>query len=157
MKKLNLKSGFIPVWILIIAVLGGILVFGFINWQKSGNFFGFSPYKTVDLSELLSFANFYDSKKICTLGYYVQTGRLTILKVSLDEDEFTKSIWINNPLEEQIIFPSSVYPNKKVTAKICGHFESHRAGEFGNPSVWNHQLTVEKFETYGEPEIINNF
>lgn len=133
------------------------VIFGLYNWQRTGQFFGFSQYKNVDLTELLSFANLYSGKKICTQGFYVQTPTTSILKVSLSEDEFTRSAWVNNPTEKEIILQSSYAPEKSVQAKICGLFESRRAGEFGNPPVWNHQITVEKFETFGQPHPLGKF
>jgi hypothetical protein len=68
----------------------------------------------------------------------------------MEEDRFTRSTWINNLTGKDIIFIYSAATSKYVWARLCGSFESHRGGEFGNPSVWNHQLTVKKFETFGE-------
>jgi hypothetical protein len=133
------------------------LIFGLYNWQKTGQFFGISTYKNVDLVQLLSYANLYSGKKVCTKGYYLQTPNISILKVSLEDDQFTRSAWISNPTEKPIILQSQYAPEKSVQAKICGFFESRRAGEFGNPPVWNHQLTVEKFETFGQPQPLGNF
>jgi len=147
--------GFIKFLVPIILILA--LIYGFVNWQKTGQFFGFSSYKYVDLTQLLSYANLYSGKKVCTQGSYVQTPGTSILKVSLGEDEFTRSTWINNPTEREIILQSPYAPEKSVQAKICGFFQSSRGGEFGNPPVWNHQLTVEKFETLDQPQPLNKF
>ena len=143
-------NGFVSFFLIISAIIVGALLYGFINWQTSGNFSGFSPYKEVELVDLLSFGNLYDGKKVCTKGYYVKTHDLEILKVSMEEDRLTKSTWVNNQSGKDIIFTYSAASSKYVWAKLCGSFESHRGGEFGHPSVWNHQLTVEKFETFGE-------
>jgi hypothetical protein len=146
-----------PLGFLILVIMIVVFVFGLVNWQKTGQFFGISAYKNVDLVALLSFANLYSGKKICTEGFYVQTPGVSILKVSLSEDEFTRSAWINNPTEKEIILQSPYAPEKSVQAKICGFFQSSRGGEFGNPPVWNHQLTVEKFEILDQPQPLNKF
>jgi len=49
-----------------------------------------------------------------------------------------------------IIFQPFVSGTKAVKAKLCGKFESRRAGEWGTPAVWNHNLTVDKFDILGE-------
>ena len=142
--------GFVSLVFIISILIVGILIYGFINWQQSGNFFGFSPYKEVRLVDLLAFGNLYDGKKVCSTGFYIKTPDLEILKVSMEEDRFTKSTWVNNQSGKDIIFTGSAASSKYVWARLCGSFESHRGGEFGQPSVWNHQLTVEKFQTFGE-------
>ena len=144
------SRGFVSFFLIISAIIVGALFYGFVNWQRSGNFFGFSPYKEVRLVDLLAFGNLFDGKKVCTEGVYVKTPDLEILKVSMEEDRFTRSTWINNQSGKDIIFTASATSSKYIWAKLCGSFESHRGGEFGHPSVWNHQLTVEKFETFGE-------
>ena len=83
--------GFVSFFLIISAIIVGVLFYGFVSWQKSGNFFGFSPYKEVELVDLLSFGNLYDGKKVCSTGFYVKTPDLEILKVSMEEDRFTKS------------------------------------------------------------------
>ena len=143
-------------FLIIAAIIVGALFYGFINWQRSGNFFGFAPYKEVRLVDLLAFGSLYDGKKICSTGFYVKTPDLEILKVSMEEDRFTRSTWINNQTGKDIIFSTTSSSSKYVWAKLCGSLESHRAGEFGQPSVWNHQLTVEKFETFGEEKRLEN-
>src|SRR3972149_10138868 len=142
--------GFVSFFLIISAIIVGVLFYGFVSWQTSGNFSGFSPYKEVELVDLLSFGNLYDGKKVCTKGYYVKTHDLEILKVSMEEDRLTKSTWVNNQSGKDIIFTYSAAPSKYVWARLCGSFQSERGGEFGEPSGWNHQLTVEKFETFGE-------
>lgn len=142
--------GFVSFFLVVSIITVGILVYGFINWQKSGIFFGFSPYKEVRLVDLLSFGNLYDGKKVCSTGFYIKTPDLEILKVSLEEDRYTRSTWINNQTGKDIIFSTTSSSSKYVWARLCGSFESHRGSEFGTPSVWNHQLTVEKFQTFGE-------
>ncbi|OGD84823.1 hypothetical protein A2165_04640 [Candidatus Curtissbacteria bacterium RBG_13_40_7] len=137
---------------LIVLIVG--VIFGLYNWQRTGRFFGFSFYNNVDFLELLSFANLHDGKKICTKGLYFQDSNISILRVSLDDDQFTRSAWIVNPTEKDIILQSPYAPKKSVQAQICGLFQSSRAGSFGEPPVWNHQITVEKFKTFGVPQII---
>ena len=148
--------GFVSFFLIISAIIVGVLFYGFVNWQKSGSFFGFSPYKEVKLVNLLSFGNLYDGKKVCSEGFYVKAPDLEILKVSMEEDRITRSTWVDNQSGKDIIFTASAASSKYVWAKLCGSFESHRGGEFGRPSVWNHQLTVEKFETFGEDKRLEN-
>ena len=148
--------GFVSFFLIVSIIIVGVLFYGFVNWQSSGNFFGFAPYKEVKLVDLLSYGNLYDGKKVCSEGFYVKTPDLEILKVSMEEDRFTRSTWINNQTGRDIIFSTTSSSSKYVWAKLCGSFESHRAGEFGHPSVWNHQLTVEKFETFGEEKRLEN-
>lgn len=133
----------------LVASIIGILMFIFIRWQQSSSFFGFSPYKEVHILDLLSFANLYSGKKICTKGYYVESPSYSILKVSLKEDEFTRAAWVN--ANDHDIIPGIASEEKSVIATICGYFESRRNGEFGYPAVWNHQLTVDSLKTEGEP------
>ena len=148
--------GFVSFVLLISAIIVGTILYGFISWQKSDSFFGFSPYKDVGLADLLSFGNLYDGKKVCSVGYYVKAPDLEILKVSMEEDRFTKSTWVENQSGKDIIFTTPAAPAKYVWAMLCGKFQSHRGGEFGEPSVWNHQLTVKKFETFGEEIRLEN-
>lgn len=133
---------------LVVATVG-FVIYAFINWQESSKFFGFSPYKTVKLIDLLSFANLYKEKLVCTRGFYLQAEKLSIIKVSLEDDEYTRSAWVNNPKGREIItrVPGQT---RAVEATLCGYFESRRAGEFGILPVWNHQLTVDNFETHGD-------
>ena len=72
------------------------------------------------------------------------------MKVSMDEDRFTRSTWVNNQTGKEIIVTTFAPSAKYVWAKLCGEFQSGRGGEYGTPSVWNHLLTVDKFETFGE-------
>lgn len=138
--------------LVLLGSLVAVVVYGFINWQKNGRLFGSSPYKNVGLIDLLSYANVYDGKKVCTKGFYVSTPSLSIIKVSLNEDEFTRSAWVKNSTGDEIIISIPAVPERYIEAELCGYFESGRAGEFGNPSVWNHQITVEKFQTFGDPQ-----
>lgn len=133
----------------LVASIIGILMFIFIRWQQSSSFFGFSPYKEVHILDLLSFANLYNGKKICTKGYYVDSPSYSVLKVSLREDEFTRSAWVD--LKDHEIITGTLSGERAVVVNICGYFESRRDGEFGYPAVWNHQLTVDSFKTEGEP------
>src|SRR3989344_9376468 len=132
-------SGFVSFVFLISAIIAGILIYGFVNWQQNGSFFGFSPYKEVKLVDLISLGNLYDGKKVCTEGYYVKTHDLEILKVSMEEDRLTKSTWVNNQSGKDIIFTYSAAPSKYVWARLCGSFQSQRGSEFGEPYIWNQQ------------------
>lgn len=129
------------------------LIYVFVNWQQGGQLFGFLPEKKVGLGDLLSYANFYNGKKICTQGYYVESPNLSIIKLNLDDDEYTKSIWVVNESDDKIILESQLGKETKyVNAKLCGLFMTQRAGEYGTPAVWNHQLNVSKFETLTYPQ-----
>ncbi len=135
--------------LLILVILAAFLIWGLASWQKNGSFFGFSPYKTVNLIDLLSYGNLYDGKKVCTRGYYLQADLLSIIKVSLKDDNYTRSAWVLNPTGQEVI---TQIPGQEriIEATVCGYFASQRAGEFGDPPVWNHQITLEKFQTHGD-------
>lgn len=133
---------------LFLCAIIAVLIFVSVNWQKSSSLFGFSPYKEVHILDLLTFANLYDGKKICTQGYYVESPSYKIIKVSLKEDEFRRSAWVK--ANDHDIIPGVSSEGNAVITTICGYFESSRNGEFGFPTVWNHQLTVESFKNEGE-------
>ena len=134
---------------LVLCAIIAELIYVSVNWQKSSTLFGFSPHKDVAILDLLSFANLYNGKKICTRGYYVESPSYTIIKVSLKEDEFTRSAWVN--AKDHDIIPGAISDQKAIITTLCGYFESSRNGEFGFPTIWNHQLTVESFKNEGEP------
>ena len=136
--------------LLILIAIVAAVIYGLINWQKTASFFGFGPYKNVELVDLLSFANFYSGKRVCTRGYYTQSQSLMILKVSMDGDELERSLWVNNSTGKEIIANISGLGDRYIEAKLCGIFESRRGGNFGKLGTWNHQLTVEKLEMFGD-------
>lgn len=133
----------------ILIIISLLIVFIYLNLQKRRRELEVPGYQNVDLVTLLSFGNFYNGKQVCTGGFYFQTDRLSIIKVSLKENEYTRSAWVSLPAGKEIITKISG-KNRYVVASICGYFESHRTGEFGSPAVWNHQLTVEEFKTLGD-------
>lgn len=134
--------------ILLLSIIVGGSIYIFLNWQASSMLLGFGPYRKVSLAELLSYANFYDGKKVCTKGYFVETQNYSVIKVSLNEDEFTRSAWVK--IGDQKIFPTKSYDKSAIVATICGYFESRRDGAFGTSPFWIHQITIESFKTEGE-------
>lgn len=144
------QSGLLLIF-LIMSIL--LIILGLYNLSKTGSLLGDGEYKRVELVELLSFGNFYSGKKICTRGYYVKDYRLSIIRVNLKEDELiTRSAWVRTPNEDII---TSRLSTRYVEAELCGFFESKRGSEFGDPSVWNQQITVEKYKLYSQPAEIN--
>ena len=144
--KVFLKTGQVALLAIFLIMAAAVIIFGLYNFSKTGTIFGNSQYKQVELAQLLSFGNFYDGKKICTRGYYIKNSRLSIIKVSLAEDEFTRSAWVKLPSGE-ILSVNNHY----LEAELCGLFESRRGPEFGDRSVWIHQITVEKYKPYSAP------
>ncbi len=132
-------------FILFVIPIVSVAVYASLNWTKVSTLWKLNNYKTVNLVDLLSYANFYDGQNICTTGFYVESDRLSIIKVSLDEDEYTHSAWINNTSQKSFFDQRSTQTRSEKT-RVCGKFASQRGGEFGNPPVWNHQITVENFE-----------
>lgn len=132
-------------FILFLAIVASS-VYASLNWQKVSTIWKMKDYKSVNLIDLLSYANFYNGQNICTQGFYTQSDHLSIIKVSLADDEYTHSAWINNTSGKKFFYEEAGNQTRSVKAKVCGKFESHRGGEFGNPPVWNHQITVESFE-----------
>lgn len=142
----RIKSNF-GLYLLIFIIIASVYIF--MNWQKSSRLLGFNPYRNVAIGELLSYANFYDGKRICTKGYYVETQIYSVIKISLYEDEFTRSAWVN--AGDHRIFPNKSFDKQAVVATICGYFESRRDGLFGAYPFWIHQITVASFKTEGDP------
>lgn len=142
-------------FILFLAIVASS-VYASLNWQKVSSIWKMKDYKSVNLIDLLSYANFYSGQNICTTGFYVQSDRLSIIKVSLVEDEYTHSAWINNASGKNFFYENTVSQTRSVETKVCGKFESHRGGEFGNPPVWNHQIIVENFELIEKTAPLNN-
>ena len=131
--------------LLIICSIILILAYWLFSKRDGGKF---TNFKQIELVELLSFSNFYNGKKICTRGYYVADDRLSIIKVKLEEDELTRSAWV--ALGSGRIGPPSIEAGW-VEAELCGYFESRRDGQFGDPAVWQHQITVDSYKTFGNP------
>lgn len=129
--------------ILLLVVVIFLIIFNFLDWQRK-------EVHDVDLLRLLSYSNFYDDKFVCTRGYYVKTNSLSIIKVSIIEDEFKRSAWVKTLPGLEILKTTPAEPKKYIDASICGFFETGRAQAIGAPALWNHQLTAIKFETYGE-------
>lgn len=137
-------------YLLLLVILIGFSIYAMINYSNYGKILGKNPVDNIALTELLPYANLYDGKNLCTRGIYVQGNSLSIIKVNLNDDKFTKSIWVKVAPGNNLIIDASGSQNRAVEAKICGYFESHRGGDFGEPSIWNHQLTVKTFDKLGE-------
>lgn len=146
--KIFLKSGQIVLLAVFLLLAISITIFGMYNFSKTGTIFSNSKYTRVELVELLSFGNFYSGKEICTRGYYVKNNRLSIIRVNLEEAELTRSIWIKTPKED--IITNILGTTRYVEAEVCGFFESKRDGEFGDPPVWHHQITAEKYKLHSK-------
>lgn len=132
--------------LLVIALLA-VVTYGAYNWQKYGNIFGHN-YPDIDEKDLFTLGSLYDGKNICTKGYYVESSGASVLKINLDTDLFTRSIWVLNNSGRQV-FVDALGDGKAVQIKMCGKFESGAGKGFGQPSVYNQQLTVEGFELLG--------
>lgn len=145
------KSLLGPAFLVLIIVL---VFWTLTKWQMGSQFFGFSPYKTVRLIDLLSYGNLYDGKRVCTRGYYVDTINYTILKVSLADSELSRSAWVSD-LENREIITRVPGKDRAIIAEICGYFQSKRGSEFGRAPFWNHQIIVEKYETFGDTIPLN--
>lgn len=137
-------------YFVVLFLLISVFIYGAANFQSYGNVFGKRSFQKVELTQLLSYGNVYSGKDICTQGIYIESDKLTIIKVDLEEDQFTKSAWIDNPTGKSLIFDASKKANKAIDAEICGSFLSGRGGEYGEPSVWNHQITVKTFTPLGK-------
>lgn len=143
--------GFIPSWFLIVAIVIGAMIYSLVNFSKYGEFLGRPDYLSVDISELFSFGNFYNGKNVCTTGYYVEGDKLSIFKISLDEDRFTRTAWVILQ-DNEIITKIPGVGTRAVLAEICGKFEASRGGEFGEPPVWISQITVATYKTLEDPK-----
>ncbi len=134
---MKLSSLFI-VLIIIIAVSAYALS----NWQKYGSFFGKRGYENVKLVDLVSFANLYNGKDVCTNGYVIEGNNASFIKDGVTGSRFEGSAWVVNNTSSNFIFNTSTTVTKAVMARVCGHFVSKGETEFGNPPYWKHQLTI---------------
>lgn len=148
--KPRVDFGFISFWLLILIIIVGTSIYGVINFSKYGQFWGKPEHLTVEISELFSFGNFYNRKNVCTKGYFVEGNKLSILKISLNEDRYTRTAWVITGGRE-IITRIPGAGTRAVLAEICGKFEASRDGEFGEPPVWIIQITVDSYKTFGDP------
>lgn len=135
------------VLIIIIAITAYVLP----NWQKYGSLFGKRGNENVKLVDLVSFANLYDGKDVCTNGYVVEGKNTSFIKDGVTGSKFEGSAWIVNNTGANFIFNTSNTVTKAVMARVCGHFISKGESEFGNPPYWKHQLTISEFGSLGEP------
>ena len=136
--------------LLVLIVIVAVSLYSIINLSKYGRFFGKTDYDKINLIDLLSYGNLHSGKNICTEGFYVKTKKLAILKVSLNEDQYTRSAWVKTAPDQEIITEFPGLGDRYVRAAICGYFESARNGEFGDPPVFNHQITVSSYKTLGD-------
>ncbi len=131
-----------------LAILAGI-VLAILNRQKISDFFNWGGYRQVDFSTLVSYGNFYDTKNVCTRAFYLQTPQKKVLAINLKSSDSGHEIWVENPTGNEVISSVDSLPQRAVDAQICGKFEKGR-NSFGNSSLWNFQLTVDHFQTYGD-------
>jgi hypothetical protein len=148
-RKIKRPEGFITGLLLLTAIVG-FSIYSMVNFAKYGSIFKKTKYNRVELVELMSYGNFHNGKNVCTKGYYVEDDKLRLLKLSLEEDRFTRTAWVITENRE-IITRVPGASTKAVEAEICGKFESARDGEFGEPPVWIQQITVDSYETFGDP------
>lgn len=139
--------------VLVLVVVCSIAIYSILNIAKYGKFFGKPEYDRVELVKLLSYGNFYNGKEVCTRGWYVEDELLSILKVRLDEDRYTRTAWVQK--EEELITRTPGSGLRTIEMEICGKFESDRNGEFGEPPVWIAQITVSSYKTFGEDREVN--
>ncbi len=133
------------------AIIFATFMYIFINWQRYGSIFTKAGYKNVELTSLLSFAAIYDGKNVCTKGYVIEGDGATFIKSETSGSRFDGSAWIINKAKPNFIFNTSNTVTKAVMARVCGYFETKRDGEFGNPPVWKHQLTIYEFLMLEQP------
>ena len=131
-------------YIIILAVIAGVITYGAINWQKYGNFTG--KNEDADFDNLLQLANFYNGKNVCTSAYLLQSEDSTVLKANFDNDIHANSIWINN-ISGKSFFVDALGDGKGAKARVCGKFQYGQG--FGQPSFWNRQIDVSNFEIKG--------
>lgn len=144
------------VFLLILVIIIAAVVYFVNNWQKYGTFIKTSDTQEVEIAKLVSIANFYNGKVICTKGYYIESEGSTYMKMDLaDQDIFKKSAWINNQSGEKF-FVDAIQGDKAALFKVCGKFESGRTRGFGQPAVWTHQIIVEDFKQLEKTRTINN-
>lgn len=127
---------------LFLIAIGVLLIFLILKLSSSKD----NHQMRIELVNLLSFANFYNGKKVCTRGYYVRDSRLSIIKVRLDEVEYVRSAWVVSRVGDIIKTPQA--GQTWIEAEICGIFESRRDGQFGDPAVWQHQITVDSYKLF---------
>jgi len=152
---LSFYHGRLSIWLLLLIAIVGVSIYSLINLSKYGQFFGKSEFGKINLIDLMTYGNIYNGKNICTEGYYVKTSKESILKVDLGSDPFVRSVWIKTDKEIIMDFPR--LGDRYVRAEICGFFNSARNGEFGEPPVWFHQITVSSYETIGDTLPLKKF
>jgi hypothetical protein len=140
-------SPFLIVLIIIIAVSAYVLS----NWQKYGSFIGRRGYENVKLVDLVSFANLYNGKDVCTNGYVIEGKNASFIKDGVTGSRFEGSAWVVNNTGSSFTFNTSNTVTKAVMARVCGHFVSKGETEFGNPPYWKHELTINEFSELDNP------
>ena len=140
-------------YIIILAAIIAAVTYGAVNWQKYGNILG--KKQDIALVDLMKFANLNDGKNFCTKGYLIQFQGSTVLKTTADNDLYKQSVWINN-VSGKSFFIDALGDNKAAQARVCGKFESGRGKGFGQPSIWNQQISVQSFEISGRTLPLSN-
>ena len=140
-------------FIIILAAIIAVLTYGAVNWQKYGNILG--KRQDIAFGNLTSLANFYDGKDICTSAYLIQYQDAVVLKASIDGDLFKNSVWVNN-VSGKSFFVDALGNNKAAQARVYGKFESGRGMGFGQPSIWNQQISVDIFKIIGRTQPLSN-
>ena len=139
-------------FVIILAAVGYGLGHNSASFQKIKNFFG-NGYQEVDVSSLFSISNIYSGKNVCAKGYYIESMGISVLKPTFDGDLYNKSVWIVNATGRKI-FVDALGDGKGALSKLCGKFESGGGKGFGQPSLWNYQITVEDFQLLGPSTLL---
>jgi len=108
----------------------------------------------VELTTLLSNANRYSDKFICTTAFYHQASEIIVLMESFDEQkkELGKAdIWVVNETGKNIV---TTQKNTSSVRKIevCGKFETGQ--KYGHLRAYKHQITLTSFTEKGETILI---
>ena len=138
-----------------LAIVIAGLIYVLYNWQEYGSLIGRRGYENVKLVDLLGFANVYDGKEVCTVGYVVEGKNSIFIKGEISENKFEGAAWLVNASGKTFLFNTSGNISRAQNARICGKFESKKGEYYGNPSFWKHQITVGEFQLQDEPFIVD--
>ena len=68
-----------------LAIVIAGLIYVLYNWQEYGSLIGRRGYENVKLVDLLGFANVYDGKEVCNIGYVVEGKNSIFIKGEISE------------------------------------------------------------------------
>ena len=145
----------VSIWFLILVIALLIVSNKFVNWKQYIKKLTNGGNSKVDISSLISYSNFYRDKYICTEGIHVKSSTFNILKADLGTDQFKSSIWMEYKEGKEGKFDTYIKNGYAAKVAVCGEFESGRGLSFGNPAVYNHQITVDEYELLENPQLHN--